>query len=60
MQRNPLMDEVLQQPLAELGGRSWKEAFRAAAVAASTKAAASMRAAKATSRKGEFHGNWQT
>lgn len=30
----PLMDEVLQQPLAELGGRSWKEAFRAAAVAA--------------------------
>lgn len=30
----PLMDEVLQQPLAELGGRSWKDAFHAAAVGA--------------------------
>ena len=30
----PLMDEVLRQPLAELGGRSWQDAFHAAAVEA--------------------------
>lgn len=28
----PLMDEILAQPLAELGGRSWTEALRAAAL----------------------------